>query len=240
MTVDTLPLDTRVRPLEAVFFDLDGTLMDTAPDFIVVVNSLRARCHLKPLPAEMIRQYVSAGALALVLKSLGIHPNSPDAALWRQRLIDAYQELVNNYERPQPAQIYKGLDRVLRTLETRHIPWGVVTNKPKDLAKPLIAQSGLSDICQTLVCPEDVTHSKPDPESLLLACRQVGCSTESALYIGDHSRDIEAGRRAGMKTMAALYGYIPEGENPSIWEADYYLNSSDDLLGWFEHQQWLL
>ena len=198
-----------------MLFDLDGTLLDTAPDFARVLNGMRIEHGLPALPYTRIRATVSHGARALVQLGFGVIDGEPGFAPLRSRLLALYEAGLSLETTP-----FDGIRALLRGLGERGIAWGVVTNKPHYLARPLMAAMGLEPAAATLVCPEHVSRTKPDPEPLLLACRQLGCAPEAAIYVGDHARDIEAGRRAGMPTVAATWGYLTEDESVADWGAD--------------------
>jgi phosphoglycolate phosphatase len=211
-------------PISAVLFDLDGTLIDTAPDFIRCLNQLRLQHGLAPLPAEQIRRSVSNGARAMIRVGFGLDPEHPDYLEKHTAFLDLYEAGV-----AEETRLFEGMEELLHALEHRGIPWGIVTNKPARFAVPLIEALGLSSRCATLVCPDHVTHRKPHPESLILACRQIGTEPGTGLYVGDHERDIEAGRNAGMRTVAVRYGYIEEPERVDLWHADLIADTVKDL-----------
>lgn len=215
----------------AVLFDLDGTLIDTAPDFIYCINQLRQQHGMPALPADLIRPRVSNGTRAMIQAGFGLS----DEALDRTPLIDQFLDLYALHL-TRETQLFPRLDAVLDWLDSRGLAWGIVTNKPRRFSAPLIVGLGLEDRCGALVCPDDVVARKPDPESLLLACRQLGADPATSLYVGDHARDIEAGKRAGMKTLAAAWGYIEDRNSIAAWQADVILERSDDLLPWLEQQ----
>ncbi len=211
--------------LKAVLFDLDGTLIDTAPDFVRVLNLLRAEQNLPPLPDEAIRAQVSNGARALI--KLGFNLTEDDEHFQKRldRLLELYLDGLAIH-----SDLFAGLNNTLNLLESRRIPWGIVTNKPSRYTTPLLERLDLHTRCAVTVCPDQVTHKKPHPEPLLLACQQLGVSPQQTLYIGDHIRDIEAGRRAGNKTVAAAWGYIEPDDSPTLWGADYLAASPEMLL----------
>lgn len=208
----------------AVLFDLDGTLIDTAPDFIRCLNLLRQQHGLSALPAEQIRRSVSNGARAMIRVGFGLEPEHPDFPGKHTAFLDLYEAGV-----AVETQLFEGMNPLLLSLEQRGIPWGIVTNKPERFAAPLIQALGLADRCASLVCPDHVTDRKPHPESLFLACTQIGAAPEQTVYVGDHQRDIEAGRNAHMKTIAVRYGYIEEPETVDLWQADIVADTVSDL-----------
>ena len=216
-------MKTDVLP-SAVLFDLDGTLIDTAPDFIRCLNMLRQQHELAPLPAEHIRRSVSNGARAMIRVGFGLEPEHPDYLEKHTAFLDLYEAGV-----AIETTLFEGMDELLLDLEGRSIPWGIVTNKPARFAIPLIEALGLAERCATLICPDHVAERKPHPESLLLACREIGAEPKQAVYVGDHERDIEAGRNAGMRTIAVRYGYIEQPESVDLWQADIIVDTVSDL-----------
>ena len=200
---------------EAVLFDLDGTLLDTAPDFAVVLNQLPNANDLPPMAYPDIRALVSNGSKALVEQGLHIEESHPSFAEQRQALLDGY---LNHLA--VKTTLFPSLDELLLQLEQQHIPWGIVTNKPVLYAAPLLEQLALAQRCSTLVCPDHVTQRKPDPESLFLACKTLKAAPQKSVYVGDHPRDIQAGINAGMTTITAAYGYLDPTDQPASWGAD--------------------
>ena len=209
--------------LKAVLFDLDGTLVDTADEFVVVVQQLRAEHDLHPMDPARVRRSVSNGARALVQLGLGLDPEDEQFESKRLRLLELYAEVLGSSAKPYP-----GINRLLAELARHGISWGVATNKPRAYAEPLLERIDLPS-CPSLVCPDDVNDRKPHPESLYLNCRDLDCAPHQAIYIGDHLRDIEAGKRAGMLTIAAAYGYIEPDDNPHDWGADLLTDDSNTL-----------
>ncbi|WP_372985702.1 HAD family hydrolase [Marinobacter sp.] len=216
MTTDPKP--------SVVLFDLDGTLIDTAPDFIRCLNQLREQHGLAPLPPEQIRRSVSNGARAMIRVGFGLEPEHPDYTEKHTAFLDLYEAGV-----AVETTLFKGMDELLQSLEERDIPWGIVTNKPVRFAAPLVEALGLARRCAAVVCPDHVAQRKPHPEALFLACTQIGAQPETAIYVGDHERDIEAGRNAGMRTIAVRYGYIEEPETVDLWQADLIADTVSDL-----------
>ena len=191
----------------AVLFDLDGTLIDTAPDFIRCLNQLRQQHGMPALPAEQIRRSVSNGARAMIRVGFGLEPEHEGYPEKHTAFLDLYELGV-----AVETTLFPGMDVLLSSLESRGIPWGIVTNKPARFAVPLIEALDLAQRCAALICPDHVAERKPHPESLLLACRQIQVEPIKSVYVGDHERDIEAGRNAGMHTIAVRYGYIEQPE----------------------------
>jgi len=209
---------------ETVLFDLDGTLLDTAPDFVLVLNALRREYDLTPLPDEQIRNTVSNGARALVTLGFGINEGDEGFEIYREKLLSAYLSQLG-----QASRLFPGMNDLLSALEEKNIPWGIVTNKPSRFTIPLLETLSLSKRCNALVCADQVTKPKPHPESLFKACDIVNAKPQNSIYVGDHRRDIEAGHSARMTTIAALFGYISENDTPESWQATYQANSAADI-----------
>lgn len=215
---------------KAVLFDLDGTLIDTAPDFIRIIRTMCQK-HRHPCPSDGdIRSQVSAGARAMVRLIFGDKvsqtlDDDPVLLAYRQEFLDTYEADIC-----VDSRLFDGLDELLKSLENQGVAWGIVTNKPRYLAMALLDKLSLTDRCGVLVCPDDVTNTKPDPEGLLMACQTLDVQPKNAIYIGDHIRDMQAGKRAGMTTVIAGFGYIPpEDKNLTVWGADKIVATSQDL-----------
>lgn len=210
---------------EAVFFDLDGTLVDTAPDFYAVLNATLEQAGREPLTFAAVRAQVSNGARAMIGLGFGLQPGDDGFQYWLDQFLDRYQNHL-----AVSSVLFPGMDQVLDRLDALGIPWGVVTNKPVRFSEPVLAGLGLAHRVGPVICPDHVTHRKPHPEGLLLACREVGATPGHCLYVGDHDRDIAAGRNAGMTTVAVLFGYIDADEDPAAWRADHYIERAEQLL----------
>lgn len=213
------------QKLKAVIFDLDGTLVDTADEFVPVVQALRAEHGRDAMDPQRIRASVSNGARALVSLGLDMSEDAPEFESQRLRLLELYSDVLGSLAKPYP-----GIAALLRELEQRDVAWGISTNKPRQYTEPLLQRLAIEPQPGSVVCPDDVSERKPHPESLYLNCRELGCAPHEAIYVGDHLRDIEAGRRAGMYTIAAAYGYIEPGDDPGAWGADACVECSTELL----------
>lgn len=211
--------------LKAVLFDMDGTLLDTAPDFIAVCQAMLKAHGRAPIDDQRIQDVVSGGARAMVAATFDMDPEAPGFEPLRQEFLDRYQEHCAVFTRP-----YEGMAELLESIEQSRLIWGVVTNKPVRFAAPIMEQLGLAERSAVLVCPDHVKNSKPDPEMLLLACSQLKVDPSEVLFIGDDLRDIESGRAAGTKTAAVRYGYIHPDDNPAHWGADVIVDQPRDLL----------
>ncbi|MEO6698535.1 MAG: HAD-IA family hydrolase [Paraperlucidibaca sp.] len=216
-----------MRPA-AVFFDLDGTLVDTAPDFYAGISRLRTARGEPPLPYAPIRAAVSAGSKSVL--AVAYPELSPEAVEpLRLAFLDDYEAHIADH-----SQLFDGLDAVLLKLEADGIAWGIVTNKPTRFTSPLLKALGLAGRAAAVVCADEVTQTKPHPEPMLLACARAGVAARECIYVGDHARDIEAGRRSEMLTVAAGWGYLADGETMRDWQADV------DCATVAEFSQWLL
>lgn len=213
--------------IRTVLFDLDGTLADTAPDMAFALNKVREEQGMPALPFSAIRPVVSHGAAAMVQLGLGITSEDARFAPLRQRFLDIYREHLTLETR-----LFPGMDEVLRTIEERNMNWGVVTNKPAWLTNPLMEQLGLTQRAACIVSGDTTPERKPHPAPMLHACHQAGSHAWQCLYVGDAQRDIEAGKRAGMKTLAALFGYIGAAEEPQLWDADAMIQHPLEILDW--------
>jgi phosphoglycolate phosphatase len=212
--------------IECVLFDLDGTLIDTAPDFIEVVNQLTAENSQAAVAPERIYQTVSDGARALVKLAFEIDEDHERFASLNQRLLDMYHEQLLNTQ----ASLYPGLAQLLEELEAAEIPWGIVTNKPELYSLRLLENLELLQRCNVLICPDHVSERKPHPEPIFKACEILNCSTERTVYLGDHIRDIQAAKNADVIAVAAAYGYLAPDTRVEEWYADFVLQSSEQAL----------
>ncbi len=213
--------------IKAVLFDLDGTLIDTAPDFIRIIKELCTEASVIPPADEVIRVQVSEGSKAMVR---ALHPelsdDSPELTGYRNEFLRRYAENIAVH-----TTLFDGMDEVLRALEAKGIPWGIVTNKPRGLSALLLEAMHLSERCAVLVCPDDVRHTKPDPEPMYLAAKILDILPKDIVYVGDHPRDIDAGRAAGMQTILAAYGYLPpeRADDLASWQADFIVHHAKEL-----------
>lgn len=215
----------RDRP-GAVLFDLDGTLLDTAPDMAAALNALRRAEGLEPLAFERIRPHVSHGALRLVEVGFGCSSGARFEQL-RGRFLDLYRADIAARTRP-----FDGLDALLDRLDEAGVAWGVVTNKPAALTVPLLDALGLGVRAGCVVSGDTLARRKPDPLPLLHAAGLLGCEPRNCVYIGDAERDVVAGRAAGMRTVVATFGYLGEDDHPAGWGADALVSDPRQLAGW--------
>jgi len=207
----------------AVFFDLDGTLVDTAPDMVAILQRLQQEHGIDPVSYDLGRSYVSNGAVGLLtlgFPELEIQPGDD----LHQHYLELYAETVC-----VDSRVFDGLEQLIDQLDEMRCPWGVITNKPTQLTVPLLTDLGLADRSACMVCGDTLTVRKPDPAPMLLACDIAGVDAETSIYIGDAERDIEAGQRAGMATIAASYGYITADDDPREWDADVIAMTAEEL-----------
>ena len=210
--------------LRAILFDMDGTLLDTAPDFVAVCQAMRATHGLTPADEQRIRDVVSGGARAMVCATFDLDAGAEGFEALRLEFLERYQEHCAVLSKP-----FAGMPELLADIEAAHLKWGVATNKPVIFAEPIMQQLELADRSAVLVCPDHVQRSKPAPDMLLLACEKIGIAPQDTLFIGDDARDIEAGRAAGCKTAAVTYGYIHPEDNPRHWGADVVVDHPLEL-----------
>lgn len=213
--------------MQAVLFDLDGTLIDTAADFIRIIQDMCREENRDIVDAALIRTQVSEGARAMVkLVYPHLDVEDPIFLAHRQRFLDIYGADI-----AVDTDLFEGMYSLLEALEAKQIPWGIVTNKPRWLSEALLDALNLTERCAVLVCPEDVKKTKPDPEPMYLAASQINIDAKECIYVGDHPRDIDAGRHAGMYTILAAYGYLPLAHKDDLtaWKADCIVKDVTEL-----------
>lgn len=211
--------------IKAVLFDLDGTLIDSAPDLAAAADKLRTDRGLPPLPYEVYRPMAGAGARGMVGVAFGVTPDDAE-------FIPLRDEFLTNYERcmTERTHAFAGVAEMLAALQTRQLAWGVVTNKAARFTEPLTQGMSLFSTAQAVVSGDTTPHAKPHPAPLLEAARRMGLDPAHCVYVGDDERDIVAGRAAGMATVAATYGYLGTKVDTSAWKADAEINSPLALL----------
>lgn len=214
-----------INKINTILFDLDGTLLDTAPDLATALNIVLQQNNRPTLPFAKIRSYSSTGTRGLLNLGFQITETNPEYKNLREQFLQAYHQHLND-----ETKIFPGVDLVLQHIEIHNMRWGVVTNKPQQLAHQLLQYFNLLDRCDCIIGGDTLTKRKPDPEPLLHACKIIGCTTSECVYVGDAERDIEAAKRANIRSIAALYGYIGEQENPETWNADYYIHQPEQIL----------
>jgi phosphoglycolate phosphatase len=212
--------------IDTVLFDLDGTLLDTAADMTIALNLLSAEHGGRDVRLEHVRDRITAGASAMIELAVGMARDATDSDRHNERFLDLYRDNLGKRTR-----LFPGMGAVLDALEENGIVWGICTNKPAWLTDPLLAALKLDGRTACAVSGDTLPHSKPRPEPLWHALELCGDrSPARSLFVGDARRDIEAGRAAGIRTVAALYGYLEPGEEPRDWQADHYIDAPDELL----------
>lgn len=233
MSAMAWPAEARA-PLRAVLFDLDGTLVDSAPDLAGATNDMLRARGLPALALERLRPMVGAGARGMMGIAFGASPQDERFPALKAEFFDRYEARLLRETRP-----FDGVDRLLDGLVERGLPWGIVTNKSERFAFPLTQGLGWATAAAAVVGGDTTAHAKPHPEPLLEAARRVGVAPEHCLYVGDDARDIVAGRAAGMRTVAVRWGYLGEGEPIEVWGADRIVDDPAALLHWLS-QEFLL
>lgn len=215
-------------PLRAVLFDLDGTLLDTAPDMVGALNALRGEEGLAPLPFAMVRPAVSHGGARVV--KIGFPDAGPeDSAALQKRYLQIYRDALS-----EGTRLFPGMDLVLDSLAERRLKSGIVTNKPAWLTDPLLEQLGLRPRFDCVVSGDTLAERKPHPLPLLHAAKLAGVDPAECIYVGDAQRDVQAAHAAGMPALVANYGYLQADEDSAAWRGDGYLQQARDLLGWLD------
>ena len=215
-----------MKNIELFAFDLDGTLLDTAPDFLHAVNILRKRYSLDEASYHQVRSRVSQGAMSLATYALNLEGESEEKIEFhRQELLDIYETCcIANTE------LFEGIEDVLNELNIKKIKWGIITNKPRRFAEGIVQNKLAKFKTPFLICPDDVGQRKPEPDGLVHALKISNSIPTNSIYIGDHKIDITAGERANMITGAAAYGYIPIGDDIENWDCDYIFNEPNEII----------
>lgn len=209
----------------AVLFDLDGTLADTGQDLAYALNQTLQHYRQATLPYERIRPVVSHGGIALIKLGFGITQDSPGFEERRQFLLDVYKDNLC-----RETALFPGMGGVLAGLESRRLPWGIVTNKPAWLTDPLINAMQLERRAGCVISGDTCKNRKPHPQPILHACELLDCEPAHTWYVGDAGRDMEAGRAAGCVTIGALYGYLHPEDPPDSWQTDLTIDEPGQLL----------
>jgi 2-phosphoglycolate phosphatase len=210
--------------IKAVLFDLDGTFADTAPDLGYALNCMREARGLAPLPIAVVRPVASLGARGLLGAGLSITPEHPDYQSMRDEFLQFYEQNMC-----RDTRLFPGMPELIDAIEARQLPWGIVTNKAERLAKPLLDLLHFGKRAACIIGGDTTGKLKPHPAPLLAASRALAIAPNACVYVGDDRRDIEAGRAAGMRTVAVIYGYL-NGSNPMTWGADAVIERPQDLL----------
>ena len=208
-----------------VLFDLDGTLIDSAPDLAGAANDMRTARGLPALPLSTLRQMVGSGARGMVGTAFDVAPGDSEYDALREEFLQRYEGRMT-----QATHVFPAVVGLLERLRHHGIAWGIVTNKATRYAEPIVAALGLQGPAATLVCGDTTPHAKPHPAPLLEAARRIGVEPAHCLYVGDDLRDVQAGRAAGMATVAVSWGYLGAGEPIEAWGADHLIDEPGQLL----------
>lgn len=210
---------------QAVLFDLDGTLIDSAPDLGAAADQMRTDRGMAPLPLARYRPMAGAGARGMLGVAFGIAPDSPEFAALREEFFANYEARMLRH-----TQVFDGVVKLVEALCARGLQWGVVTNKSARFTEPLTRAIPLFETARAIVSGDTTPHAKPHPEPLFEAARRLGIEAARCMYVGDDERDIVAGRAAGMRTVAATYGYMGAEADVTLWRADAAIAAPMDLL----------
>ncbi len=213
--------------INTVLFDLDGTLLDTAPDLAFALNQVLIEQQREPLPFEQIRPWVSHGGKTMIRNGFNFVKHEPAIDLIHKQFLAIYSSHIAD-----KSVFFPDMETVLANLEAKKLQWGIVTNKPAWLTDPLLQKLNLTNRSGCNVSGDTLPQSKPHPAPLLHACELLNTTPENCIYVGDAERDIEAGQRAGMQTLVAAYGYLADSDKPEQWGADGILQQPLDLLTW--------
>jgi len=216
--------------LSCVLFDLDGTLLNTAPDLTTALNKALDNFNFPCVSVAAITPYISYGAAVMIEQSLTQPASATLKAEILEWLLNYYESHIADY-----THLYAGMPELLNSLEENNIPWGVVTNKRERLTFPLMDALKLSNRASSIICGDTTAHSKPHPEPMFAACQQIQVAPEQCLYIGDAAHDINAGKAANMKTLAVTYGYLKNEDTPQDWGSDALAHHPDDISLWIKN-----
>lgn len=222
----------RALSVDAVLFDLDGTLADTAPDLAAALNRVRHARGLDPVPEAQLRPASSHGARGLIGAGMGVAPDDPGYAALRDAFLVQYEAALC-----VATTLFADIDETLDAIEARSLKWGIVTNKATRYTVPLLERLGLASRAGAIVCGDTTPFAKPHPAPLLAAAERLGISPQRCVYVGDAERDVAAGIAAGMRTIIARYGYIEAHERPDTWPADGVIDAPSALLAWLPRAQ---
>jgi 2-phosphoglycolate phosphatase len=211
---------------QAVLFDLDGTLLDTEPDFTLLVNRMLQARELEPVDARVIRRVVSAGARAMVRAGFNLQDDDPQLDGLVDDFLMQYLALIPE----TTASLFEDMDMLIAALNEADIPWGIMTNKARRFTEPLLACFETFSTCTSLVCRDDVTAGKPDPAGILRACTELGIAPDACAYVGDHPRDMEAAGKAGTPAIAVRWGYLSIEEITCDWPAAFVADTPATLV----------
>ena len=219
----------RALAIRGVLFDLDGTLIDSAPDLGAAVNRMRMRRGMSEMTDEALRPYASHGARGMVGAGFSVTPDQPEFATLRDEFLAHYADALC-----VRTKIFPEVPALLDSLDAARMPWGIVTNKASRFTLPLLDALQMRGRTPCIVCGDTAARAKPFPDPLFAAADMLGISAIDCVYVGDAERDVQAGIAAGMPTVVARYGYIAASEQPDMWPADGHVASPLELLPWLK------
>ena len=214
--------------IEGVLFDLDGTLLDTAPDFLYILNTLRARISLPPLTRPTILPWISGGVARMIQEGLPADPTMH----WQDHFLALYTEMLGTYTTP-----FDGILPLLAALDNAHVPWGVVTNKPTRFTHPLLQRQGLFERAHCVISGDTLSVAKPDPAPVIAACTLLQLPPATVVFCGDAGQDMYAGHRAGCRTVFARFGYVDPAEDQTPWPITHTIDTVSALHDWIWAQR---
>lgn len=212
-----------------ILFDLDGTLLDTAPDFEVCLNELLIQEGKEPEPLIKIREYVSSGARGLIKFAFGLEEKDDEYEGLKNRLLDGYEAVLGD-----KTSFFEGIETLLEGLAEDDIPWGIVTNKPERFTFPLLEKITFPQDPQCVICADTLAYAKPHPMPLQHGCKLLNIAPEQSMYVGDDLRDVQAAHAAGMPSCVVYYGYIHQDDDPKTWQANHYVDHAKEIYKLFE------
>jgi len=216
-----------MNSIRGVLFDLDGTLLDTVPDLAYALNQIRIAESLPELPLEKIRPIANFGSKAMLKMAFGMEECDPRFKPMREQFLNLYEKHLAD-----STTFFPDVENVLAYLEKNVIPWGIVTNKLKRHALPLLKALSLEHRPACIICGDSLAAAKPDPLPIRYACEQLKQQPGNCLYVGDAMTDVIASKAAGTKSLVALYGYIQANDDPLLWQADGYIHKLGELIDW--------
>jgi N-acetyl-D-muramate 6-phosphate phosphatase len=217
------------QTIQAVLFDLDGTLLDTAPDLGLAINTLLNEYNHPPLPFTLVRPLAGHGGKGLIKAGFKIDEQHPNFIEYWEKFLTLYSENICHQ-----TQLFPGMEQVLNYLTENHLPWGIVTNKPRVLTELLLQQLHLTNKAACIVSGDTLPQQKPHPAPLLHACALLNVLPKHCVYVGDAERDIQAGKSAGMHTLIAKWGYIADTDPFDLWQADAVLEKPEEIVEWLD------
>lgn len=213
---------------QAILFDLDGTLLDTAPDLAFALNKIRQKRDLPNIPLQTLRPAANLGSKAMIKMAFDMDENHPEFNALREEFLVLYESHLAD-----STTFFPHIEKVLLNIEDRGIPWGIVTNKLQRHTLPLLKALNMEHRPECVICGDSLPFYKPHPEPIIQACKLVGRNPSDCIYIGDSATDVVASKSAGAKALVALYGYTGN-EDPRSWNADGYLKEPLEIISWLE------